>query len=374
MSRYNISTNYFVVYFLIRFPNTILKIILKISKSFPEVHCLVSSILSSKRQRKKIYNKTSDALNNGSMKQKCIVFIDNCYGGITDCFKSIVSLYEFCLKNNLKFKIYKNSPFDFSEYFQPSKYNWNVSDSEFRIMLDSNVLHVWLSNDPMYKENTWRYQQDTLLYLLNSNQFEYIFVYYSAPHKLSSKSFNELFKPTLKLQNVINDFKDKINNEYISASFRFVNLLSDSNELVDGYDVLPVDDSKKLINANICVLKKLINNNPYKSYLVTSDSYKFITAVENSNIKNVYFIKGEEIHHHIAFSDIVSDKEITKSYVEFMLISEASTAFQIQIGPMYESKFPKWAACVNNVPYYLIRLGSIYDVDKEINPMIISYN
>lgn len=361
----------FVLILLLWSPNSFLNILLKLVYKFPNAHCVIKSILLSKRRYKAYGIKLNIGANDCC--NKCIVFVDNCYGGITDCFKSMISLYDFCMNNGCEFKIHKKKPFDFERFFKPSKYNWHLSDEDYKKMDSQGTLHLWLSTDTSYLENTWQYQQNTINFIIKSELFCCVMIHYSAPHKLSSNSFKTLFTPSLYLQKELDYHKNKLGNGYISVSLRFVNLLGDSNEKVYGYKSLDSEEQQGLIDANLSVLKKLIGINSNKKFLVTSDSFGFISAVEGALLDNVYFIKGSEVHHHIAFSDNVSDKEVTKSYVEFMLISESVVAYQIQIGPMYESKFPKWAACVNNVPYYLIRLSDIGDIDSDLTPISVSY-
>ncbi len=363
-----------VIWFLLVTPNTILRKLVKVLRRKPKAHCIIKSLVYTKSQYRSLNWKLDFSLQlRSDIKPKSIVFIDNCYGGITDCFKSMISLFDFCCKNNYSFKIYKKKTFDFERFFCPSGYDWHLSDDDYNVLSSKRALHLWLSNDETYHSNTWQYQQHTLRFLFNSNFFNHILVHYSAPHSLSSKSFKTLFSPSIILGKELEYHKNKLGDDYISVSFRFVNLLGDSNEIVCGYKSLDLEEQQGLIDANLSVLKKLIGMNSNKKFLVTSDSFRFISAVEGALLDNVYFIKGSEVHHHIAFSDNVSDKEVTKSYVEFMLISESVVAYQIQIGPMYESKFPKWAACVNNVPYYLIRLSDIGDIDSDLTPISVSY-
>ncbi|MED9996718.1 MAG: hypothetical protein UFP03_07995 [Paludibacteraceae bacterium] len=266
----------------------------------------------------------------------------------------MVSLFDYCVEKNIEFRIYKKKPFDFSEYFISSHYNWSFSDSDYENICESESIHIWLDNSRNYTGKQWFYQQKTLNVLAGSNLFKYIIIHYSSPYQLNPKSFKLLFKPSAQLKKVLDYHKNKINGDFISVSFRFVNLLSDSNEIVVGYNPLNYAEQSKLIDKNIEILNNIEHKYSDKKILITSDSYKFINTIEKLNNNKYYFIKADKIHQHIAFSDHVSKIGITKSYVEFLLISSASAAYQIQIPPMYESKFPKWAAALNNVPYYLI--------------------
>ena len=141
---------------------------------------------------------------------------------------------------------------------------------------------------------------------------------------------------------------------FITVSFRFVNLLGDSNEDVNGYKEMPLDEQSALMHSCAEKLVELKQEAGGVNILVTTDSCKFLNYLDALVIPGVSHLDGDSFHQHIGFSAEVSGKAMLKSFAEFILIGKASSAYQIKVGPMHISNFPKHAATIGGVPYRLL--------------------
>lgn len=167
-------------------------------------------------------------------------------------------------------------------------------------------------------------------------------------------NFQQLFKMSPELEAVVSSNAEKLGT-YISVSFRFVNLLGDSDEVVEGFRVLSESEQESLMFCCVQTMQT-IPMDGVESILVTSDSSRFFSFLDSFHQETVKHLEGDDIHHHVGFSAKASHEAMLKSFAEFMLISKAQKAYQIKIGPMYASNFPKHAARIGNVPYQLIEL------------------
>lgn len=315
--------------------------------------CLLNSIIESRRR----FSNKGNSLK-PSVSSTTIVFSNCGNGGITDRFKAMVSLFDFCKNNGLEFRISAKKPFDFEYFFQPSEYDWRIDEESLsQAANDNQVFQACLSSGGCCGKDEWAVQQYTLSKLVGTQRYKYIIIHSSAPYGLAkfAETFKELFKPTDSLMEKINHHLSYLGS-FISVSFRFVNLLGDSNEKVIGYIEQPEQEKEELLDKCIMTLEGLISGHTDCNILITTDSYNFIQRIKTQGYSNVHFIEGGAIHHHIGFTNSIAINEIEKSYTEFMLVSKAQEAFQIQVGKMYESKFPKWAATLNNVPYMIINV------------------
>ena len=194
--------------------------------------CLLNSIIESRRR----FSNRVNSLQH-SVTSTTIVFSNCGNGGITDRFKAMVSLYDYCKNNNLEFRISAKKPFDFEYFFQPSEYDWRIHEESLnQAVKDNRVFQAWLSSGGCCGKDEWAGQQYTLSKLVGAKRYKYIIIHFSAPYGLAkfAETFKELFKPTDSFMDTINHHLSYLGS-FISVSFRFVNLLGDSNEKVIGY-------------------------------------------------------------------------------------------------------------------------------------------
>lgn len=263
--------------------------------------------------------------------------------GLTDRLKGIVSIYAFAKANNVPFRLLFNYPFELTHFLIPNTYNWVASDAELNQSVLSTrfvIMRKRPSFERMFRLMPLKKQYriySNLDYLPQINQkFDTGFIW--------GDLFHELFMPSPLLQAQLTMHREKIGNDYIACVFRFQSLLGDFKEY--NYKALTHPLQLELMQKNRDKLIE-ISNKTHKKILVTSDSQRFLTYVEE--LSNVYVVPGKVVH-----LDCVTNEETDvylKSFVDFFMLSDASEIYSIGTAEMYPTNFPEYAAKVNNVVF-----------------------
>lgn len=272
------------------------------------------------------------------------------FGGLADRLRGIISLYDFCLSNDLSFGIYFNHPFKLSKYLEPNIVNWEVRS------LDRNpdLSCPYLVDTPnTLKGGIAEYQKRRFEGILDYKGIRQVHCYTNAdlvdsPERFSSL-FSALFRPSAVLQRYVDDNKKNIGGSYISISFRFVQLLGDFKDCIS--DTLPEEQQKRLIEKCIDAIYKIHSMNFTPKVLVTADSQKFLDYV--SRIDFAYVIPGKVAH--LNYSE--DDNAHLKTFVDFIMISSAQKVYLARMDKMFKSGFARKAAMSSNVPFeeYIIK-------------------
>lgn len=291
-------------------------------------------------------------------KEKCPAQVSNCVvftcnglgwsGGLADRLRGIVSIYDWCKRNNRKFVINFCDPFLLQDYLQPNKYNWlpdmisyDSSNSIPKIcMLEPrtcNRKEVVSQRDFLAEDwcnhNLVDVNKQIHVY---TNQYRWCCDF--------AHLFNELFKPCERLQKEIDTHLSKIDGEFISISFRFTTLLGDFTDCTG--KPLKDDDKECLIKDSLKVIRKISTDAPkHDKILVTADSSTFLERVKK--IENVYVIPGKIGHIDYDNGDDVN----MKTFLDFYMISKAEAVYLAKGPGMYRSAFARTAAMVNNKPF-----------------------
>lgn len=278
----------------------------------------------------------------------CIVFMADGrmpHGGMFDRFKGIVTTYGLAKQKGIPFKIHWICPFNLSEYLIPNEVNWIIDDSDviFSLFKSRPLIVYGESSNP---KRLW-----TL------NVLKQVHVYYGADslekmNKLYFANyewgvlFKKLFSPSQRLRSVIDAYKEKLNNKYISIHFRFQNLLGDKNEIYDN-KVLSKKDQERLIQKCKASIDRILKDNEGYNVFVASDSDTFLSLLK-SEFK-LLTTDGKSVH--IDNIPVMEESDIIKSFVDFYLISESSYVYSVKLDDMYSSAFPHYAAKINNRPF-----------------------
>ena len=261
--------------------------------------------------------------------------------GLADRFRGMISLYKISKKMNIDFKINMTSPVELSNYLIPNKYNWTIDENEIVYNIkESVVLTFWsqtLEGWAVKKIRSLLKKWNQILITTNM----------VIADKEYGELFNELFKPSYELENKIHCCISEIGCDFISATFRFMQLLGDfQEEYCPG--ALPETEQTVLINRCVSHLIEIYNENKnsYKKILVTSDSITFLNKVKELDF--VYVIPGKIVHidHHLKFG-----KELyMKSFLDYFLLTYSKMVYLVVDGQMYDSGFP-YRAALHNLPY-----------------------
>lgn len=264
--------------------------------------------------------------------------------GLTDRFKGIISVYALSRAINVPYRCIYNHPFNLVDFLQPNEYYWlpkpdelseTVSGVRFKLLRKQHTIKRLLKVLPLRRQIRVYANLD---YLDEINQkFNQQFNW--------GQLFNELFKPTRRLEGRLQEHLNNMGNKaFIACVFRFQNLLGDFKEY--HFKPLPVADQQQLIAKNIHALRQISEQSDVP-VLVTSDSSTFISAVKN--LKNIYTIPGKIVH-----IDNVADAEsevYLKSFVDFFMLSRAQRVYSLGTDIMYKTDFPKYAAKVHDIPF-----------------------
>lgn len=277
-------------------------------------------------------------------------------GGLGDRLRHIVSVYSFCKKADLPFKLHFTDPVDIQNFLIPNKYDWRIKSEEISHSYFNTIVIFLLSG---YKnkgidyntETSWQWNR---LLKAAGNRFKQIHVFGNAhltPDSTFPKLFQELFKPSIKLQTRLDSLKSEIGAKYSAAVFRFQNLLGDLKER--GSHELNDDDKKRLKLKCMSKLREMHESGQFKNstILVTSDSVAFLEYVQQ--LKFVKIIPGEIAH--LDYNKTAAVDTYMKSYIDLIMLSKAGEIILFQTENMYESGFPRIAAQIGDKPFSILK-------------------
>ena len=273
-------------------------------------------------------------------------------GGLSDRLRGITSIYGECKRKNLPFKIVFE-PLHLQDYLVPNQYDWQIEAKN--ICWDSKKVYpctLLTYNNNLENSAQINAQKKILQYYLNKS-YKQIHIYSNMAIADNDFSvlFNELFRPSERLQNQIDYHLRKLGGEkkYISLTFRFRQLLGDFKE---GGDILPESERESYILKCIKGVEELHSRYPSERILVTSDSKRFLDRL--SHLEYVYVIPGAVVHMGFTFD--ASQDIYIKSFIDYFMISYAKKVFQMTDKLLFLSGFPKRAAMLTNAPYEEINL------------------
>lgn len=265
-------------------------------------------------------------------------------GGMADRFKGAVTAYAWSKINGAKFRMKYVYPFKLEDYLEPAEYDWRLKDDEYsECIRDVRVLYG--RGEPGRRLMRLRTRRQ-VHYYGNMNCLEYI-------GQLTGKTYSwgnlykELFRPGKRLEECLQEQRKAIGtNEYISAVFRFQNMLGDFKEY--SFKSLETESAREqLIEKCLDAVKKLAEQYPGKRILVTSDSATFLSRVSAYGF--VYVIPGRVVH---LGSEAGEEYDVyMKSFIDFYMLSESTHVYCIGTSEMYPSEFPMYAARINDVPF-----------------------
>ncbi len=270
-------------------------------------------------------------------------------GGMVDRFKGIISTYAWCKQREVDFRIRHVYPFELADYLTPSNYDWRLKEGEFTTSIwHSTLMRARGEYGRRLVRKTLKKKQ--LHYYGNRDFLQYINETGGTSYGWG-ELFKELFAPCKELAEVVEQKQSEIGTSYISAVFRFQNLLGDFKE----YSYAALDGNGKretLISKCIDGLKNLQQQYPGMPLLVTADSSTFIERV--SNLPGIYVTKGKRVHMG-CHADAGYDTYLN-SFIDFYMLAGSQRIFSLGTSDMYPTQFPMYAAKVNDVPFERVLL------------------
>jgi hypothetical protein len=243
------------------------------------------------------------------------------------------------------------SPFQLKDYLQPNHIDWTILPEDISYhTADSKVVYCG-SNATLVEP----FFQKLWLKKCFRQASKQAHVYTNA-HLLPRGTrfgllFNELFKPSQKVEDALTLHTSKLQGGYYTMSLRFQRLLGDFVER-DGVDISP-EEQQQLMTRCVQKIAELRNTlDDTKKVVLMSDSIRFLEYAA-SQLDFIYYIPGK-VQHIDFYKETPEDVNI-KLFVDILMISRAEKAFLLQTGKMYNSGFPRRAAQVGNIPFRHIR-------------------
>lgn len=270
-------------------------------------------------------------------------------GGMVDRFKGMISTYAWCKQRNVDFRIRHIYPFELADYLEPAKCDWRIKEGEYTTCIwDASLMRArgeygrrLVRKSLKHKQIHYYGNRDFLYYINETGDTNYTW----------GELFHELFRPGEKLAEEIDRKRKEIGRPYISAVFRFQNLLGDFKEY--SYAALDSDEMRQaLINKCKSGLLDLQKQYPDIPILVTSDSTTFIK--EASCLSDVHIIEGKRVH--MGCNAEADYDTYLKSFVDFFMLAGSERVFSLGTSEMYPTEFPMYAAKVNGVPFERVLL------------------
>ena len=288
-----------------------------------------------------------------SGKKRAVCIYNECnlkIGGLVDRLRAIVSIYKICKEKDIELKVLFTHPFNLNRYLQPAKVDWKITPQELNYNTnETDLCYIYTATGSDYeikKQEKWFRRElgrEFHEFHIRTNAM------FSYKHNFS-ELFCEIFEPTPLLKSLIDKQKEILGEEYISTSFRFLNLLGDFNEPC-AKTPLTIEESSKLISANIAQIEKLHTEFPDKKILVNSDSITFLQAADN--LPYTYVIPGEI--SHVDNSTTEAGNAHDKTLTDFFMIANAQSIYLFITGDMYNSGFPYAASMLYNRPFHIVR-------------------
>lgn len=284
-------------------------------------------------------------------KKKRIIFMCDGlrnHGGLTDRMKGILTTYYEAKKKGISFYINWLYPFNLIDYLQPTK------QIDWRISSNINIYNLNICHPVILDKNreSWKNIIKKMIFkrFLSQKKTQLVYTNLDYANIHFRTLYNELFKPSKKLQDQIDYHLKMIGAPFWSFTFRFGNLFGDFKDIVG--PTMPKYKQSELLQRNLQELKKLLQNIPvgYK-VLITSDSFLFLQEIKKIDCR-IYFVEGKPepmINKNIS----IKNKCWIKSFLDQNLIMHAEKVFLLKTKGMYESSFPSFAAQISGRPYIL---------------------
>jgi hypothetical protein len=304
-------------------------------------------------------------------------------GGWTDRLSAMLGLYRIAKDNGFDFKINFTKPFNLLDFIIPNKYDWRIDENDVLFSEENISVSMFIrSIRDLYPETQFckdRSEFEKKLLDLKG-KYRQIHCYCGTlrpqVHGRWIELFNELFVLTDELKERIDFHRQKMNSQYVSAVFRFQQLLGDDFGEGSQYPTLAECEQNNLIEMCINNLKIILDSEKDKIVLVCADSTRFREAIKD--IKNIYVVDGPRKHPNLDFID----KEIQMlSFIDFFLIPFGEKTYCFAPKPLYKSGFPQIASIFGKVPFQyierdltkpLLKKGDI-NADLKSNSIILDY-
>lgn len=283
------------------------------------------------------------------LKGKTLVYMADgrtSHGGFSDRLRGIFSLYEYCQKYGIDFKIHFSHPFNLEDFLVPNEYDWHI-DKESLSYNSKQTAFRFINSYSCLTESL----EERFLNVNKDNIQLHVYSNWTNHEEKFSDYFNQLFKFSPMLDSKIKAYLSDIGCKYISVSFRLISLLGDFKDSYFAEELPTTEEKEMYIQKCIECVQRLHELYPqYDKVLVTTDSGILLGRL--GVLPYVYVIKGEVIHMDYVDNHLEGH---LKTMIDYFLISKAEKVFCYSYGKMFKStKFAKTAALIGNKEFKMI--------------------
>lgn len=300
------------------------------------------------------------AASSPNTEHKTVVVVHNGWtesGGLADRLRGIVSVYMLCKEAYWDFRIHFTHPFPLEMFLEPNTYDWHISSQQMCYTRPATT-PVCLE---VGSESHWQQQKQRayLKHLIEATQSQQVHVYTNALFAYKEgfrAAFHELFKPSEKLRQAIQQEQSMLGDGYVSVSARFMGALGDFKDTMQT-GVLPPEKKKQLIDACIREVEHIHQIHPTVKVLVNSDSSTFLQQVQQ--LPYVYTIPGTITHLDVTEKEVKPEKvyqTYEKTLLDFFMIAHAQHIYRLEGRWMRASGFPYAASLVYEHPFHPIKV------------------
>ena len=271
-------------------------------------------------------------------------------GGFADRLRGALSVFMACQKAGRPFKLYFTHPFRLTDYLQPASYDWRIDDEDVcfdpryaeRLIIDSQADTRW----------EHRYQERRLLRNMKKHADKQLHVYTNAGYCYDhdyAAAFEQLFRPTPRLQQHLDELRQLTGERYVTVSARFCHLLDDFNEEVYG-EPLSSREREALLASCMEQIATLRKAHPDCRLVACSDSTTFLSRAQQE--QGAVVIPGTI--SHIGNDGAHSYEYYEKTLLDFFVITQAQEVYLLHGPAMHQSGFPYAASRAGRRPFHTI--------------------
>jgi len=265
--------------------------------------------------------------------------------GLADNLRAIASVYYLCKQKSLDLKVIFNYPFCLNKFLIPNQFNWELNPDDNSYLSEDAKDIAALSYRNIFKDSNIALQRSYLEDLLvNIKKPVRLYTNTYCHDDFFEQSYHELFKPSPLLSKLIVSQTQMINGKYISASFRFTNLLGDIDDNFG--KELSQKEKEDLMEQCSNSIVRLHSLCPDYKILVTSDSSSYLNYI--TQLYDYTYVVPGEIGHVGHNGD---DAIVVKTFLDLYMISQAESVYMIRTPIMYKSGFAKRAAMIGGKPF-----------------------
>ena len=275
-------------------------------------------------------------------------------GGLADRLRGIVSTYLLCKEMGREFRILFTHPFPLEMFLVPNTYDWRIKEKD--------VIFDWQQATPLCleigSESRWqtKRQKAFLRKGIEAAEGKQVHIYTNALFAYFEgfgQAFQELFRPSERLQAAIDRELQTLGKGYVSVSARFMGVFGDFKDTMEG-GLLPGDKQELLLSSCIKKLEQIHAKHPEVKMLVNSDSTTFLNRARQ--FPYVYTIPGHILHLDVT-EGTKNDEQLyqtyEKTFLDFFMIAHAAEVYRLQGKWMRSATgFPFAASLLYGKPFH----------------------